>query len=60
MGCVVNGPGEAQADRCWHCGNRGKGIIFRHGKIIRSAHSEAELLEAFMEELNTLLQEHEA
>ena len=60
MGCVVNGPGEAREADIGIAGGRGKGIIFRHGKIIRSAQNETELLEAFMEELNTLLQEHEA
>ena len=55
MGCVVNGPGEAKEADIGIAGGRGKGIIFRHGEVIRSADSEAELLEAFMEELNALL-----
>lgn len=57
MGCVVNGPGEASEADIGIAGGRGKGIIFRHGKVIRKADSEKELLSAFMEELNILLQE---
>ena len=33
MGCVVNGPGEAREADIGIAGGRGKGIIFRHGKI---------------------------
>ena len=58
MGCVVNGPGEASEADIGIAGGRGKGIIFRHGKIIRKANSEKELLSAFMEELDILLQEY--
>ncbi|MBQ4132562.1 MAG: flavodoxin-dependent (E)-4-hydroxy-3-methylbut-2-enyl-diphosphate synthase [Desulfovibrionaceae bacterium] len=57
MGCVVNGPGEAREADIGLAGGRGKGIIFRHGEIVRKAGSEQELLDAFMEELDLLLKE---
>jgi (E)-4-hydroxy-3-methylbut-2-enyl-diphosphate synthase len=50
MGCVVNGPGEAKdADVGIACG-KGKGAIFRKGKVVGTA-SEADLLEALMTEI---------
>ncbi|MEJ5301087.1 MAG: flavodoxin-dependent (E)-4-hydroxy-3-methylbut-2-enyl-diphosphate synthase [Thermodesulforhabdaceae bacterium] len=36
MGCVVNGPGEAREADVGIAGGRGKGIIFKEGKHIRS------------------------
>ena len=55
MGCVVNGPGEAREADIGLAGGRGKGVIFRKGKAVRSVEGEAELLAAFMEELDALL-----
>jgi len=53
MGCVVNGPGEAKdADVGIACG-KGKGAIFRKGKVVGTV-SEDNLLEALMTELNSL------
>jgi (E)-4-hydroxy-3-methylbut-2-enyl-diphosphate synthase len=53
MGCVVNGPGEAQdADVGIACG-KGKGAIFKKGKVVSTA-SEDNLLEALMAEINSL------
>ena len=50
MGCVVNGPGEAKdADVGIACG-KGKGAIFRKGKVMGTA-SEDNLLEALMAEI---------
>jgi (E)-4-hydroxy-3-methylbut-2-enyl-diphosphate synthase len=47
MGCVVNGPGEAKdADVGIACG-KGKGAIFRKGKVVVTA-NEDNLLEALM------------
>ncbi len=54
MGCVVNGPGEAREADIGLAGGRGRGIIFRKGEIIRSVQGEAELMAAFMEELEKL------
>jgi (E)-4-hydroxy-3-methylbut-2-enyl-diphosphate synthase len=50
MGCVVNGPGEARdADVGIACG-KGRGVIFRNGKQIRTV-EEADFLEVLMEEI---------
>lgn len=54
MGCVVNGPGEAREADIGLAGGRGRGIIFRKGEIIRSVEGEAELLSAFVEELEKI------
>jgi (E)-4-hydroxy-3-methylbut-2-enyl-diphosphate synthase len=53
MGCVVNGPGEAEdADVGIACG-RGKGAIFRKGKVVSTV-AEDSLLEAIMTEINKI------
>jgi len=50
MGCVVNGPGEARdADVGIACG-KGKGAIFRKGKVVSTA-SEDNLLRALIAEI---------
>jgi (E)-4-hydroxy-3-methylbut-2-enyl-diphosphate synthase len=50
MGCVVNGPGEAKdADVGIACG-KGRGAIFRKGKVIRTV-EEKDFLEALMAEI---------
>ena len=52
MGCVVNGPGEAKdADVGIACG-KGKGAIFRKGKVVRTV-PEEKLVEALMAEINS-------
>jgi (E)-4-hydroxy-3-methylbut-2-enyl-diphosphate synthase len=56
MGCVVNGPGEAKdADVGIACG-KGKGAIFRRGKVVGTV-SERNLLEALMSEVSSLVRE---
>lgn len=68
MGCVVNGPGEAREADIGIAGSKGrdlightvsKGVIFKKGKIVRTVHGtiygEDALMQAFLEELNTLL-----
>ena len=51
MGCVVNGPGEARdADVGIACG-RGRGAIFRKGKVVSTV-SEDRLLHALMVEID--------
>lgn len=53
MGCVVNGPGEARdADIGIACG-KGKGAIFRKGKVVGTV-SEENFLEALMAEVEKL------
>lgn len=50
MGCVVNGPGEASDADLGIAGGKGRGAIFRKGKLLKTVH-EKDLFEAFMEEL---------
>ena len=57
MGCVVNGPGEAKGADIGIAGGRDKGIIFRKGEVIHSVQGHDELLAAFLEELQRLLDE---
>lgn len=56
MGCIVNGPGEAQeADIGIACG-KGNGLIFRKGRIIKKV-SEKELVKALFSEIESLIEE---
>jgi (E)-4-hydroxy-3-methylbut-2-enyl-diphosphate synthase len=50
MGCVVNGPGEAQHAGLGMTGAGDKVLMFRHGKVIRTV-TAAEADGAFQEEL---------
>jgi (E)-4-hydroxy-3-methylbut-2-enyl-diphosphate synthase len=53
MGCVVNGPGEARdADVGIACG-KGKGAIFRKGKVVKTV-TEENFLEALMAEIERI------
>jgi (E)-4-hydroxy-3-methylbut-2-enyl-diphosphate synthase len=53
MGCVVNGPGEAKdADVGIACG-KGKGAIFRKGKVVSTV-AEKDFLKALMAEVRNL------
>ena len=54
MGCVVNGPGEARDADLGVAGGNGKGVIFRHGKVVRTV-AEADLVRAFLAELRDIL-----
>ena len=54
MGCVVNGPGEAKdADVGIACG-KGKGAIFKKGRVVSTV-AEKDFLEALMTEVKSLL-----
>lgn len=53
MGCVVNGPGEAQEAEIGITGGDGLGLIFRKGKIVRKV-KEEQMVDALMEELHAL------
>ncbi len=55
MGCVVNGPGEAREADIGLAGGHDKGVIFRKGKILCSVRGQQALLKAFLEELDTLI-----
>lgn len=50
MGCPVNGPGEAREADFGIAGNRGQGVVFRKGKVIKQV-SEDQLLDALIEEI---------
>ncbi len=54
MGCMVNGPGEAkEADIGLACG-RGKGVVFKKGKVYRSL-KEREIIPEFVKEVKKLV-----
>ncbi len=58
MGCAVNGPGEAREADLGISAGKKQGILFRHGKVIKTVKFDS-LLEALVEELNLLsLKEH--
>ncbi len=50
MGCVVNGPGEARGADFGIAGGKGRGIIFKKGKILKTV-KEDELLDALLREI---------
>lgn len=53
MGCVVNGPGEArEADVGIACG-KGKGAIFRKGKVVRTV-TEGDFYNALLTEIENM------
>jgi (E)-4-hydroxy-3-methylbut-2-enyl-diphosphate synthase len=57
MGCVVNGPGEAREADIGVAGGRDCGIIFRKGEVLKKVRGAANLLPAFMDELERYLTE---
>lgn len=54
MGCVVNGPGEAREADFGIAGGKGKGIVFSHGKVLRTV-PEDQLVATLMEEIHRSL-----
>jgi len=56
MGCVVNGPGEARDSDVGVAAGRGKGVIFRKGKIVRKV-DEVDIVPALKEEIDQILNE---
>ena len=50
LGCVVNGPGEASEADIGIAGGRGKGMLYRDGKLIKSFR-EAELVGELVKEI---------
>ncbi len=53
MGCIVNGPGEARdADVGIACG-KGRGAIFKKGKVVKTV-EEHQFLQALMQEISSL------
>ena len=53
MGCVVNGPGEAREADIGIAGGKGMGILFKHGKVVRTL-KESELYTVLMREIKKL------
>jgi (E)-4-hydroxy-3-methylbut-2-enyl-diphosphate synthase len=53
MGCVVNGPGEAKAADVGIACGKGKGAIFKKGRVIRSI-DESDYLRALINEIKSL------
>ncbi len=56
MGCVVNGPGEAKDADIGIAGGKGKAVIFKKGKILKTV-KEGEALTEFKKELEKLIKE---
>ncbi|MDD3626240.1 MAG: flavodoxin-dependent (E)-4-hydroxy-3-methylbut-2-enyl-diphosphate synthase, partial [bacterium] len=56
MGCVVNGPGEAKDADIGIAGGKGKAVIFKKGKILKTV-KEGEALIEFKKELEKLIKE---
>jgi (E)-4-hydroxy-3-methylbut-2-enyl-diphosphate synthase len=56
MGCVVNGPGEAKMADIGIAGGKGRGVIFRKGKVIRTV-DEPDFLKALIEEGDRVIAE---
>jgi len=53
MGCVVNGPGEAKAADVGIACGKGKGAIFKKGRVTRSV-NESDYLRALTDEIESL------
>lgn len=51
MGCVVNGPGEGQIADFGIAGGRGRGAIYRLGKVVRTC-KEHEMVDLLFEEID--------
>lgn len=58
MGCVVNGPGEANFADIGLCGGRKQAAIFKKGRLIRTI-QEKEIIPAFICEFKKILIEKE-
>ena len=59
MGCVVNGPGEGAHADIGIAGGKGRGILYKHGQVVKSM-DEAELLPAIIAELEKIAAEDAA
>jgi (E)-4-hydroxy-3-methylbut-2-enyl-diphosphate synthase len=54
MGCVVNGPGEAQEADIGIAGGKGEALLFRKGKIIRKL-PEKDIVEQLVAEIKSII-----
>lgn len=50
MGCVVNGPGEAREADFGIAGGKGRGIVFAHGRVVKTC-AEDELVQSLLHEV---------
>jgi (E)-4-hydroxy-3-methylbut-2-enyl-diphosphate synthase len=55
MGCAVNGPGEAEQADFGIAGGKESGLIFKHGKVVKSLPMD-QLVDGLIEEIFTSLQ----
>ncbi len=53
MGCVVNGPGEAKEADIGIAGGKGRGILFKKGKVV-GTFQEKDLLKALLDEIRAM------
>ena len=53
MGCVVNGPGEAESADVAVCAGKGKAILYRRGKKLRTIAAD-QIVQAVVEEVGKL------
>ena len=56
MGCVVNGPGESRDADVGLAAGKGKGVIFRKGKTVRTV-AEDQMLEALKAEIRQVIED---
>ncbi len=56
MGCVVNGPGESKMADVGVAGGKGKGAIYRAGRLV-GTYAESELLSALRQEIENVIAE---
>ena len=56
LGCVVNGPGEASEADIGIAGGRGKGMLYKDGKLVRSF-KEGEIVDELVKELETFAEQ---
>ena len=54
MGCVVNGPGEAENADVAICAGKGKAVLYRRGKKVRSVQAD-QIVQAIVDEVHGLL-----
>jgi len=52
LGCVVNGPGEASEADIGIAGGKGKGMLYKNGKFVRSF-KESQIVDELVKELET-------
>jgi len=52
LGCVVNGPGEASEADIGIAGGRGKGMLYKNGKLVRSF-KESQIVDELVKEIET-------